>query len=216
MNTIVVRMSETAFAVAAALAKVTDAEVVSVPADISAEEFARALGDPDVLLGVMTRAHGPWVIAQHSAVPLVVVPPETSGDYALERVLVPLDGTEEAAQAISETVRLFCAAGVEITVLHVFDQNTAPAHWDQAAHARPAWEREFHARFCAPYLPASCHTVTLRSGTPGAHILDLAATHSDLIVLGWSQHLTEGRARTVRHTLSAAPVPVLLIPTTPA
>ncbi|GAB0105096.1 hypothetical protein JMUB6875_40740 [Nocardia sp. JMUB6875] len=215
MNDILVRPSEPALAVAAALAKATGAQVRPVPADRPGAEFTRALEDPEAVLGVLTRAQGPWEIAQHTTVPLVVVPPETAGDYTLERVLVPLDGTEEAVHAIAETVGMFCAAGIEIAVLHVFDRDTAPAHWDQAAHARPAWEQGFHARFCAPYLPESCRTLTLRSGAPGEHILDVAAGHADLIVLGWSQRLLPDRARVVRHLLAAAPVPVLLTPARP-
>ncbi|MVU78344.1 hypothetical protein GPX89_13950 [Nocardia sp. ET3-3] len=211
MNDILVRPSEPALAVAAALAKVTGAQVDSVPAEISGAEFARALEGPDVALGVMARAQGPWEIVQRSPVPLVVVPPETAADYVLERVLVPLDGTEESAHAIGETVRLFSAAGIEISVLHVFDANTAPAHWDQAAHARSAWENEFRARVCAPYLPSTVSTVTLRSGAPEESILDSAA-RADMIVLGWSQRLLPGRARIVRHILAEAKVPVLLTP----
>ncbi|APA98453.1 universal stress protein [Nocardia seriolae] len=209
MNEILYRPSEATRAVAAALAKITGAQPYPVPAETPDADFARALAGPGVVLGVLDRADGPWEIVRRVAVPLVVVPPGTSGDYTLDRVLVPLDGTDEAAYAVSETVRLFAEAGIAVTVLHVFDENTAPAHWDQAAHARPAWEHEFRARFCH-HLPETA--LTLRSGLPGEHIVDVAAEQADLIVLGWSRRLVPGRARIAREAVDTAAVPVLLIP----
>jgi nucleotide-binding universal stress UspA family protein len=146
--------------------------------------------------------------------PLVLVRPDGGGfrDETLSRVLVPLDGTEESATAVAGTLALFSASGVDIVVLHVFGEQTAPRFWDQAVHARRSWEAEFLARFC----PEPGARLELRSGSPGAGILDVAASeHADLIALGWSQQPSEGRARTVRATLRGTTVPVLLVPVLP-
>ncbi|WP_330178591.1 universal stress protein [Nocardia sp. NBC_01503] len=215
MNSILVRSAESAFAVAATLAKVVGAHVSGVPSDVPDEEFVRALDDPEVVMGVVAHNDGVWKIVRRSAVPIVLVPPTmVAAQYGIERVLVPLDGTEEASYAVAESVRLFCAAGIEIMVLHVFDSTTVPAHWDQAAHARAAWETEFLARFCAPYFPGLCQTLTLRSGAVGDNIVDVAAEQADLIVLGWSQRLEPGRAQIVRNAVATATVPVMLVPVT--
>ncbi|GAB4585621.1 universal stress protein [Nocardia sp. IFM 10818] len=214
MNHVIVRSSEPAFAVAGTLAKVMEASVHSVPADIAAADFVRALADPDAVLGIVANDDGVWDVLRRCTVPIVVVPADTTAaPYDIDRVLVPLDGTDEAAHAVSETVRLFGAAGVEIVVLHVFDRSTVPAHWDQAAHARDSWEHEFLARYCAPYFPGLCQTLTLRSGVPGDAIVDVATEQADLIVLGWSQRLLPGRAQSVRRAVAAASVPVMLVPT---
>lgn len=209
MTHILVRSPEPAPAVAAALAKIVDARVRTVPATMPDADFLRALDDADVVIGVLSLDERAWEVVQHTGKPVVLVRADARPD-AIERVLVPLDGTEEAAHAVAETMRLLCAGGVEIVVLHVFDPETVPAHWDQSAHAREAWEREFVARYCTPYLPGPCAPVTLRSGTPGETIVG-SAERVDLIVLGWSQRLEPGHARTVRTAVAAAPVPVMLV-----
>jgi hypothetical protein len=44
-------------------------------------------------------------------------------------------------------------------------------------------------------------------------VLDVSADLSiDMVALGWSQHLEPGRARTVRHVIEHASVPVELVP----
>ncbi|MEV6769506.1 universal stress protein [Nocardia sp. NPDC051030] len=219
MNHILVRFAEPAVEVATALEKVVDAQLRIVPAEVSDDEFVHGLHEPEAVIGVLALRDGAWDIVQRTTIPLVLVPLEPlareSRPYGIERILVPLDGTEEAAQSVAEAVGQFCAAGIEIMVLHVFDRDTVPAHWDQAAHARTAWENEFLARYCHPYFPGQCQTVTVRSGVPGESIVDVAAEEADLIVLGWSRQLLPGRARSVRQTIGAASVPILLIPVGP-
>ncbi len=127
----------------------------------------------------------------------------------VSRVLVPLDGSTESATAVAETLDLFCAAGVEIVLLHVFDAATVPAFWDQQAHAPEAWQEEFLAR----QPPGSQARLALRSGVAGEHVYDLAEDEQvDLVALGWSGRFAVGRARTVRATLERSRVPVLLVP----
>lgn len=127
----------------------------------------------------------------------------------LDRVVVPLNGTASSADTVAETVGMFCAHGIDVVVLHVFDQSTVPMFWDQAEHARKSWAEEFLARFCD--RPNA--RLELRSGAPGANIVDVAvAEHADLIALGWAQNLSAGHAHAIRATLASSPVPVLLLP----
>jgi nucleotide-binding universal stress UspA family protein len=127
----------------------------------------------------------------------------------ISRALVPLNGAPTAAAAVNETVRLLADAGVDLVVLHVFDARTVPKFWDQPAHAERAWQDEFLARHCDhPGV-----RLQLRSGVPGEHILDVAATEQvDLIALGWSRQLGGAHAQTLRQTLRDARVPVLVVP----
>ncbi|NNH70495.1 universal stress protein [Nocardia uniformis] len=217
MNDILVRPSPVADAVAVALARTFDLGVRTTPKDASNDEFLYALDDPAAAIGVVSLECAAWDIIGCCRGPLVLVPAVATmrpgGTPGLiDRVLVPLDGTEEAVRAVSETARLFHRAGTEIIVLHVFDRTTVPACWDQAAHERTAWETEFRARFCVPHLPHPRPNLVLRSGTPGENVVDVAARQADLIVLGWSRRLDPGHAHTVRTTIDTATVPVMLIP----
>ncbi|RDI60478.1 universal stress protein [Nocardia pseudobrasiliensis] len=216
MNKVLTRPEPQALAVARALADIAAAQVEVCSPEASDDDYLHALADPDVALGVLAGDDDGWAVLQGCDKPVVLVPEHAHSAEAIKRVLVPLDGTDESAHAVAETVRLLRDAGSEIVVLHVFDRQTVPAHWDQAAHAREAWEEEFRARYCVPHFPGPRPTITLRSGRPGNHVVDVAAEHADMIILGWSQQLHPGRAQTVRQTVSHASVPVMLIPMPPA
>ena len=199
--------------IAAALARIQSAVVHRIaPVEGDAAELLRSLANPEVALAVIADAsssEAEWSAAENAAKPIVLVRGGV-GAKTFSRVLVPLDGSRTSADAVKEAVRLFADAGVEIVVLHVFDPTNVPSHWDQAAHARPAWEEEFLARYC----PRGGAQLRLRSGIPGEEVVSVAAAeHADLIVLGWSQHLDAGRARTVRRTVREAGMPVMLVPT---
>ncbi len=203
---------------AAALAEIAHARVrqVSLPGDLSAERAAAqllgALHSPGSLLAVMARdERSIWRrVAQRSARPVVLVPAAARGRRPeIRRVLLPLDGTAESAAAVAGTVEQFASAGVDLVVLHVFDAETVPRFWDQAAHAVGAWTEEFLARYCAQ--PGV--RLEIRTGVAGEHVLDVAeAERADTIALGWSQQLDPGRARTVRRAVLDAVVPVMLVP----
>jgi len=215
--------ASTVAAVAEAVAGVLRATVSRFDPRLPDSQHATAvlgeLDQPDAVLGVVMRdttASGrSWRIAGRSAKPIIVVPPTfaPARSLVISRVLVPLDGTLESASAVRETMQLFANADVELVVLHVFDETSAPRFWDQAAHARRSWEQEFRARFCS-HVDVR---IELRNGEPGEHVTQVAADeHADLIALGWSQRLEAGRARTVRRTVREADVPIMLVPLSPA
>ena len=188
--------------------------------DAVVQDVLDAVADPQV--AVLALPYSPGHLAhlvthviQRCPLPVLVVPAgkRLPPPTVVDRVLVPLNGTAVSADAVAETVGMFCAHGVDVVVLHVFDESTVPRFWDQAEHARQSWAEEFLARFCD--RPNA--RLELRSGTPGANVVDVAiAEHADLIALGWAQDLSPGRAHTIRATLASSPIPVLLLPQSPA
>jgi nucleotide-binding universal stress UspA family protein len=175
-----------------------------------------AVADPGVRLVVLPLLQGDVdrlmdEVLGHCPTPVVLAPVDEGAwtGESISRILVPLDGSMEAAETVAETVAIFAASGADIVALHVFDEATVPKFWDQAAHARRSWDEEFLARYC--HQPEV--RLELRSGSPGENIVDVAATeHADLIALGWTQNLTPGRARTVRATVAQTRTPILLLP----
>jgi nucleotide-binding universal stress UspA family protein len=133
--------------------------------------------------------------------PVVVVPPAAKVAPRLRRVLVPLEGTESSSLAPRSIVELASGAEVEVVVLHV----------NGSAEDDEQWTRQFLSRFC----PWGLSDVRLEGRTgSGEELVPLVAeeSQSDLIVLGWAQQLSDGRAPVVRATLERSEVPVLLIP----
>ena len=166
---------------AAALAEIAHAQVrrISLAGDLSAEQAAAqvlgALDSPGTVLAVLARderSRPIWRrVAQRSARPVVLVPAAARGRRPeIRRVLLPLDGTAESAAAVAGAVEQFARAGVDLVALHVFDAETVPRFWDQAAHARRAWAEEFLARYCAQ--PGA--RLELRTGVAGERVLDVA------------------------------------------
>jgi nucleotide-binding universal stress UspA family protein len=142
--------------------------------------------------------------------PLVVVPPEVSLPVTLRRILVPLDGTRATADALAATVRLACRSKLEVIALHVYEYADLPLFSDQPQHELDAWTHEFLRRHSPdPDLV----TLETRVGVPGDHVLRVARdAGADMVALGWSQHLDQGRAAVVREVLGGSPLPVLLVP----
>jgi hypothetical protein len=192
--------------------RVMEGEVV----DVLADELARddvvacamgaradtAAGDRTghVALGVLTRVDKP----------VALVPPEWDVPSASRlRILVPLDGTEEADLTVRAVLARVTDADVDVVVLHVFDPETAPPFLDRPEHDLPAWGHEFLQRHC----DVNDATLTWRSGSSGEGVLDAVATEDiHAVILGWHGVLEPGRAAVVRAVLARAHVPVLLVP----
>lgn len=144
--------------------------------------------------------------------PVAVVPPNAVVGGGIQTVLVPLDGTVLSAEALREVVELASRAQLQIVVAHVYLERSLPAFSDHLPHEVRAWTEEFIARHC-PSAAAATLELRVVDGEPGEHVLDiLLANHCDLVALGWSQNLAQGRAAVVRRMLSESPVPVLLMP----
>lgn len=176
------------------------------PETVGAEATAllRALGNRTALAAVLRPRPSGWEVVEQATKPVVLVPPGVRS--RIERVLAPLDGSPEAAAAMGDASRY---ASDDLLVLHVFEPQAVPRFWDQAAHAGTAWGEEFLARWCE----RSDARLALRDGIPADRVVEVARDEqADLIVLGWSRRLDRDRAATVRQTVAAAHVPVLLVP----
>lgn len=144
----------------------------------------------------------------------------------LRRILVPLDGSAEAALSVSEAAELAERAHARLLMLHVVSANlevaqphTAPAYSDQYYHELEAWQEEFRrAGFARAARPAGVKVeVALRCGDPGPAIAEYAADEDcDLIVAAWGGRLSSGRAAVVRQLLAQAPCPLLFLRATRA
>jgi nucleotide-binding universal stress UspA family protein len=171
------------------------------------------IGDEAVRVAVLRVDPDPdrafWEIIRRARKPVVALPSGVEvGERPISRVLLPLDGTVASARAVSPAVRQLLDAGTEVVAAHVFDTSTVPAFWDQAAHGRPAFSDEFVRR----HLPAGVR-LALRRGSPAEEVLaESELTDADLLLLGWAQLLTPGRAALVRRAL-AGRVPVMLVGT---
>jgi nucleotide-binding universal stress UspA family protein len=143
--------------------------------------------------------------------PVAVVPPDAVRRSALQRVLVPLEGTTATSLAPKGIIELAHDADLDIVVLHVHDAATLPSFTDQPQHQARAWADEFVARYC-PWGIGNV-SVELRVGRPEEEILAAAEeTDAHLIALGWSQEIDWGRAPVVRELLERGRIPVLLVP----
>ncbi len=185
-----------------------------VPALLAAGEepdvAAMVLGARAVGGGRRPAGHVALELAVSLPKPLVVVSPDARVPGDLRRILVPLNGDQITAAALAETMELASDRALEIVVLHVHDYASVPAFTDQPQHEFEAWTKEFARRHC-PH-PENVR-LEVRAGVPGEHVLQVAEeTGADMIALGWSQELSEGRATVVRNALERSTVPVLLVP----
>lgn len=139
----------------------------------------------------------------------------------VRRLLVPLDGSNEAAQAVTEGAALATAANARLVLLYVLcDQPSAartPAisrYSDQLHYEMEAWRDEFmRSGFARERDRGACPAeVALRRGDPGEQIVRYAAEQDcDLIVTAWGGSLSAGRAQVVRTLLAQAPCPILFL-----
>lgn len=162
-------------------------------------------------------------------VPLVLVPSEIEeGEWTIDRVLMPHDGTPTTAAAFSPSVTITKAANAELIVLHSVEARAAqpsepgtfggPQYIDQPQHEWPAWADEFLERLgCIGCIPPGVRVrLVLATGSPGHEIVKYAAENEvDLIVIAWQGRWQPHRAKTVRAVIEHAPCPVVLLRTTP-
>ena len=139
------------------------------------------------------------------------MPPDADPPEAFRRVLVPVEGLVSSSLAPRWLFEPAREAGIDVVALHIHDEESIPAFTDQPQHEHPAWAAEFVRRYC----PWGIEEVRLETRVGRiAELIPLVAAERgcDLIVLGWSQELSSGRAPVVRETLARSQLPVLLVP----
>jgi hypothetical protein len=167
---------------------------------------------PQVLVAVLSvRTPEPvcWDVVRSTTTPVLVLPRVGTGAPAsIARVLLPLDGSPGTSAAVAPWARHVRAGGAHLLPMHVFDPDTVPAFWDQAAHSGEHWTEEFLRR----NLPDAVDLDLSRGGTPEQVVGTARRDRADMVVLGWGRDLAKGRAATVRHLVERGTVPVLLVP----
>ena len=140
--------------------------------------------------------------------PVVVVPPELVAPRALTKALVPLDGADESGTIEEMTLGELLGHSVELLVLHVFTDVTLPRMLDHPWRDMEVLKKEFLAK----HMPQA-DNIEMHTGAVTPRVIETAhEQQADLIVLGWSQSVSDGRARVVREVLGASDIPVLLVP----
>jgi nucleotide-binding universal stress UspA family protein len=143
--------------------------------------------------------------------PVVVVPPDAEPPPTIRRALVPLEGELTTSLAPRPLIEVAPEVGIDVVALHVVIPEAIPAVTDQPQHEQQAVAREFLARYC----PWGIDVVRFETRVGRCEeLIPLAATEwgCDLIVLGWLQRLSPGRAKVVRAALERSRVPVMLVP----
>ena len=138
----------------------------------------------------------------------------------LRRIVVPLEGSPSASEAMRVTDEAFCGRGREIVVMHVGTADMpdepgslpAPRMVDQEQYEWSSWHEEFTMRFAA-CPQGGRHRIVVRVGDPPTMIIaEAARLPADLLVVAWGGVTGAGRSLFVRRLLDEAPCPLLLVP----
>jgi nucleotide-binding universal stress UspA family protein len=180
-----------------------------------------AAGAPDVIAVVIGArgtpdgghpvGHTARHILENTEKPVVVVPPEAVSPRLIQRLLVPLEGTEVSSRTVLERLFPLLVADVELVVIHVFTDTTLPAMLDHPGRDLEILGKEFLTR----HFPHSSD-IEFRTGSVATRVSEVSHEHdTDLIVLSWSQNPEPERARVIREVLGGSALPVLLLPDSP-
>ena len=179
-------------------------------------------GDPSAVAGHVTLA-----VLAATPCPVVVTRAFLDAGSQAKRIrdvrciLVPLDGTKEAARACEEAIALAARQGAQVRMLHVIPRTGGrgraggfPRFADHAAYELEAWREEF-ARISLAGVAAREDVrsdVALRVGDPADEIVSFAESEDcDLVVVAWGGRMTPHRAVIVRKLLTAAPCPLMFL-----
>jgi nucleotide-binding universal stress UspA family protein len=214
---------------------------VRLDAGDPAAGILRASADPLVTLVVLT-THGYIIepgrslgrvaeqVIAGTTQPILLIRPEVTPmairpGAALQRLLLPLDGTPTTAALLAPATALASRLGASVDLLYVADVGTpppdepgsigAPQYVDQPQHEWPQWANEVITRLaeaCAQCPPNVPLRTFLAQGDAGEAITRFAAEHaSDAVVLARRSRLEPGRAAVLRAVLDQTPCPVLLV-----
>ena len=164
-----------------------------------AGEVVRAARHPDVRLVVVgthtpPNGRGPGFttldIAARVNCPLLVVPLDADLPAAINRVVVPLEGTSRTTTPIRGLFEQLPFGPSNVVAVHTFvnddvsDTNRQPEETDE-------WVSAFRRSYAPNDL---ADEIIVRSGPPQLVIPEVAATlDADLTILSWSQCLEPGR-----------------------
>jgi len=149
-------------------------------------------------------------ILEHVGKPILVVPPEAGGlpTGAFRRLLVPLEGIDASSRLVAEALSDLIVADVELVALHVFTPGSSPRVLDRPVRDLQILGGEFLARHLA-----GAGRIEMRTGPVAATVCEVCRQEgTDLIVMGWSQDRSGGRAAVILEVLGQSPAPILVLP----
>ena len=148
-------------------------------------------------------------LADRLPVPLLVVPSHAAPKGGVRRVLVALKGQPGHARPLRHTLEVVAGADLDLTVVHVDDEDAVPAFSDSAAHETAEFAHEYLSRYW-PLAPNA--RLALPVGSPVDEVLAVAEdVHPDLLVAGWPQSTGTAHGHVVRELLRRTPYPLLLV-----
>lgn len=178
---------------------------IEAPEVVAVVLGARSLpGDPRPM------GHTALEVAQQSRKPVLVVTPEIGAatSQPFRRLLLPLEGSRQSSRPVIDTLLPLVTRDVELVILHVFTAETTPKFLDRPGPDLELLGDELRDRHCP-----DAAKIELRTGLVGQRVEEVCRENTaDLIVLAWSQTMSQGHAAVVRDVLVRAQVPVLLLP----
>ncbi len=160
--------------------------------------------------GAAPAGHVTLRLIQELGTAVVVVPPNAN-DREIKRVLVAVEGDGESEALVALITHLDEVPGPEVVALHVFEPNALPPFGDEPVYETEAWAGEFLRRVAN--APVDKVRLEVRVGHAPEVIPEaLVDLDIDFVVMGWNGNLEGGHGEVVRHVLSTAVVPALLLP----
>lgn len=151
-------------------------------------------------------------LADRLAQPLLVVPPDSVPSDRIERVLVALKGRTGRAGPLQHTLEVVADGDLDVTIVHVDDEEAVPGFTNSAAHEPQEVAKEYLARYW-PLGPRA--RLALPLGSPAEEVLAVAADiRPDVVVVGWPQGAGPEHGHVVRELLRRSPYPLLLVAVT--
>lgn len=183
-----------------------------VEASGEADVVAVAVGCRGLPAGPQPAGHVALQVIRAVDKPVLVVSPAVIQVSAMERVLIPLDGSGSTTRALRKLLGpLTEGDGPDLIAVHVFEPSSLPAFSDSPVYETEVWAEQFLDRY-SPVDPEGLR-LELRVGSPADVVCEVVSeVHADLVAVGWGQDLSPGRAGVVRELLRYSSVPVLLLP----
>jgi nucleotide-binding universal stress UspA family protein len=173
--------------------------------------------DRDSPLGSVAR-----VLLERTSLPVFLVRADMRPLRAVQRLLVPLEGTPSSSAAMRFVEDRLCKPGREIIMVNVATGRApgeigslpAPCFIDQEQYEWAEWQDEFARRF-SPRVGGRDQRIDVIAGDPPEAIAAAArADSADLVVLCWKGSFLAGHGRIVLRLMETSPCPLLLIPAT--
>ena len=173
-------------------------------------------------------------IMENIDVPLIIIKPEIvvsleEGFWKPKKILIPLNGSMGAAQALAPVMNIISKIQSHIDLLHISSSVscqetetareegtfTAPYYQDYQHHEWKLWEKEFMRRFYEIMRENNVKTtlkLTHSTGEPAEEIIKFALENDiDFIALAWHGNMGHLHAVTMQKVLSKTPCPILLV-----